>query len=85
MDQKSFPSLQIAATALESALEEFETIGESEDCQPLRKSAERLIDVLVLLHGLDPDLLNAKSLARIADRAEAAKPKSGRNSFNTGF
>lgn len=85
MDQKYIPNIKIAAEALEGIQEQFESIGDSEDCLPLRKSAERLLEILVLLNGLEPSLLNAKSLARIAAGVESAKSKSGRNSFNTGF
>lgn len=85
MDQKFIPTVKLAAEALERIQEEFEALGESEDCLPLRKGGERLLEILVLLNGLDPNLLNSKSLARIAAGVETAKAKSGRNSFNTGF
>lgn len=87
MDQKYTPTIKNSAGALERVLEEFESIDESEDCLPLRKSAEGLVEILALLHGLDPDLLSAKARARIAARVEKArtKPGGGRNSFNTGF
>jgi hypothetical protein len=85
MDAQALITLKKAVAALERTLEDFETLGEAEDSQPLRKGAEKLVEALVLLYGLDPALMTAGNQARIAAAIAKSKVRPERNTFNTGF
>ena len=85
MNPQEIKSIHMAAGQIESALKRLEDLLEETNNQLIYKTSGSLIQALRLLYEFDPELLTPDTRARMEALALADKPKSGRNTFNTGF
>ena len=85
MNPQEMKSIRIAAGQIESALKGMEDVLEQTNGQLVYKSSGCLVQALRFLYDFDIALLTPENQARMEELAAAEKPKSGRNSFNTGF
>ncbi|HKP94534.1 MAG TPA: hypothetical protein VJ385_02135 [Fibrobacteria bacterium] len=85
MNPQESKAVRTAARQIESALKVFEDYLEDSNSEALYKSCGNLIQVLRHLHGMDPTLVAEENRARIEALLLKEKPKSGRDTFTTGF
>ncbi|MDB5103675.1 MAG: hypothetical protein JWP91_1364 [Fibrobacteres bacterium] len=78
-------NMRDAVGKLEVILADFEAILEETQNRPLYKASLCLVDALTHLHEMDATLLDPETRLRVEALIEKAKPKPGRNTFNTGF
>jgi hypothetical protein len=85
MNPQELQSIQKAAGQIESALKALEDVLEHTNSHLIFKSSGGLVQALRFLHDFDGALLTPENRVRMDALAVAEKPKSGRNSFTTGF
>ncbi len=85
MNPTELALIKKASGELEKVLKSFENILEEKNNQNLYRASEGIISALKFLHEMDGSNLNPENQNRISEINEKSKPKSGRDSFNTGF
>jgi|GEM_PF-4206057 len=78
-------NFNLAVETLERAFGEFGVLSEAEESSLLNKVSAKLLEAFTLLHEKDPELLSPEMRGRVAESLEKVKPRSGRDTFNTGF
>ncbi len=85
MNPQEMKSIHKAAGQIESALKALEDLLQETNNQSVYKASGSLVQALRFLHEFDATVLTAEIRARMEALAAADKPKSGRNTFTTGF
>lgn len=85
MTPSNTANLNKAAEFLERAFGEFESLPEAGESSLLGKISGKLLEAFALLHETNPELLSVEMRDRVKSRLEQEKPRSGRDTFNTGF